>query len=77
MALVCPAVSQADIVYIKNEDKLFGTLQSPAFSLKTPYGKIRIETEFLKSISFKEGSTGRWIIETINNDRFSGTLFKR
>ena len=74
MALVCPAVSQADIVYIKNEDKLFGTLQSHAFSVQTPYGKIRFETKFLKSISFKEGSTGRWIIETINNDRFSGTL---
>lgn len=74
MALLCPSLVQADIVYIKNEDKLFGTLQSPAFSVRTPYGKIRIETEFLKSISFKEGSSGRWIIETINNDRFSGKL---
>ena len=74
MALVCPSLGQADIVYIKNEDRLFGTLQSPALSVQTPYGKVRIETEFLKSISYKEGSTGRWVIETINNDRFSGTL---
>ena len=74
MALLCPSPGQADIVYIKNEDKLIGTLKSTSFSLQTPYGKIRIETEFLKSISFKEGSTGRWIIETINNDRFSGRL---
>ena len=73
-ALVCPSLGQADIVYIKNEDKLVGTLQSPVFSVQTPYGKIRVETEFLKSISYKEGSTGRWIVETINNDRFSGRL---
>ena len=62
MALLCTSPGQADIVYIKNEDKLIGTLKSTSFSLQTPYGKIRIETEFLKSISFKEGSTGRWII---------------
>jgi outer membrane protein OmpA-like peptidoglycan-associated protein len=74
IALVCPSLGLADIVYIKNEDKLVGTLQNPAFSVQTPYGKIRIETEFLKSLSFKEGSTGRWIVETINNDRFSGRL---
>ena len=74
MAFICPAVSQADIVYIKNEDKLCGTLQGPAFSLMTPYGKIQIEKEFLKSIRFVEGSAGQWVIETINNDLFSGML---
>ena len=72
--LVCPALGQADIVYIKNDDKLFGTIQSPSFSVQTPYGKIRIETEFLKSIHFKDGSIGHWVIETINNDQFSGSL---
>lgn len=74
MAFICPAVSHADIVYIKNEDKLCGTLQSPAFLLMTPYGKIQIEKEFLKSISVIEGSAGQWVIETINNDLFSGLL---
>jgi outer membrane protein OmpA-like peptidoglycan-associated protein len=72
--LVCPALGQADIAYIKNEDKLVGTIQSPAFSLQTPYGKIRVETEYLKSIRFEEGSTRRWVLETINNDQFSGAL---
>mgnify|MGYP000426339762 CR=1 FL=1 len=74
IALVCPSLGQADIVYIKNEDKLVGILQSSAFAVQTPYGRISVEAEFLKSISFKEGSTGRWVVETINNDRFSGTL---
>jgi hypothetical protein len=72
--LVCPAVGQADIAYIKNEDKLVGTIQNPAFSVQTPYGKIRVETDFLKSIRFEECSTGRWVLETINNDQFSGAL---
>lgn len=71
---ICPALGLADIVYIKNGDKLFGKLQSPAFTVRTPYGKVSIKNEFLKSLSYKEGSIGRWTIETINNDRFSGSL---
>lgn len=72
--LICPALGQADIVYIKNGDKLFGTVQSPSFTVQAPYGKVSIKNEFLKSINYKAGSIGRWTIETINNDRFSGTL---
>ena len=72
--LICPALGLADIVYIKNGDKLFGTIQNPSFTVQTPYGKISIKNEFLKSINYKEGSIAHWTIETINNDRFSGTL---
>ena len=72
--LVCPALSQADIVYIKNGDKLYGTILSPSFSVQTPYGEVRIKNELLKSIDYKAGPTGRWTLETINNDRFSGAL---
>lgn len=72
--LICPALGQADIVYIKNGDKLFGTIQSPSFTVQAPYGKVSIKNKFLKSINYKEGSIGRWTLETINNDRFSGTL---
>jgi outer membrane protein OmpA-like peptidoglycan-associated protein len=71
---ICPALGQADIVYINNGDKLFGTIQSPTFTVEAPYGKISIKNEFVKSISNKDGSMGRWTIETINNDRFSGAL---
>ena len=72
--LICPALGQADIVYIKNGDKLFGTIQSPSFTVQAPYGKVSIKNEFLKSLNYKDGSIGRWTLETINNDRFSGTL---
>jgi outer membrane protein OmpA-like peptidoglycan-associated protein len=75
--LICPALGQADIVYIKNGDKLFGTIQSPAFIVQTTYGKVDIKTEFLKSITFKDGSIGRWTVETVNNDIFSGTLLNQ
>jgi outer membrane protein OmpA-like peptidoglycan-associated protein len=72
--LICPALGQADFVYIKNGDKLFGTIQNPAFSVQTPYGQVSIKNALLKSIDFKDGPTGHWTLETINNDRFSGTL---
>jgi outer membrane protein OmpA-like peptidoglycan-associated protein len=72
--LIRPALGQADIVYINNGDKLFGQVQSPSFALQTPYGKVVVRNEFLKSIDFKNESIGRWIVETINNDVFSGDL---
>jgi outer membrane protein OmpA-like peptidoglycan-associated protein len=74
LLFICPALSLADIVYIKNGDKLFGTIQDPAFSVQTPYGKVSVRNEFLKSINYRAGSIDLWIIETINNDRFSGSL---
>lgn len=69
----CPQLGQADIVYIKNGDKLFGMVQNASFTLQTPYGKILIKNEFLKSLAFESLSTGRWIVNTINNDQFSGS----
>ena len=70
--MICPAMGQADIVYIHNGDKLFGTIQNPSFSLQTPYGKIEIKNELMKSITAKNRSADVWIIESINNDHFSG-----
>ncbi len=70
--LICPALGQADIVYIHNGDKLFGTIQNPSFSVQTPYGKVEIKNEFIKSITVENRSAGVWIIESINNDQFSG-----
>jgi outer membrane protein OmpA-like peptidoglycan-associated protein len=72
--LICPYLGQADILYIKNGDKFFGTIQNPSFTVQTLYGKVSIKNKFLKSLNYKEGSIGRWTIETINNDRFSGAL---
>jgi outer membrane protein OmpA-like peptidoglycan-associated protein len=54
--LICPASGQADIVYIKNGDKLIGKIKNPSFTLKSAYGKIQIEREFLKSLSFENRS---------------------
>lgn len=72
--LIWPALGQADIAYRRNGDKLYGKVQSPSFTVQTPYGKVHIRNEFLKSITFKNESVGRWMVETINNDVFSGTL---
>ena len=72
--LIWPALGHADIVYVKNGDKLFGTIRNSSFTVQAPYGKVSIKNEFLKSLGHKDGSTGHWTIETINNDRFSGRL---
>jgi outer membrane protein OmpA-like peptidoglycan-associated protein len=71
--MFCPQSGLADIVYIKNGDKLFGTVQNPGFTLQTPYGKILIKNEFLKSLASENLTAGRWVATTINNDRFSGS----
>jgi len=71
--LFCPQLGQADIVFIRNGDKLFGTIQNPSFAVQTPYGKITIKNEFLRSIAFENRSVGKWILRTINNDQFSGS----
>lgn len=73
-SLICPSLGLADFVYIKNGDKIFGTIESPTFSVQTPYGKVSIKKTLLKSIDYDDGPIGRWTIETINNDRFSGVL---
>jgi outer membrane protein OmpA-like peptidoglycan-associated protein len=70
--LICPHLGQTDILYIKNGDKLFGTIQNPSFAIQTPYGKISIKNELLKSITFENRSVGRWLIRSTNNDQFSG-----
>lgn len=70
---LCPYSGQADIVYIKNGDKLFGTIPSPSFSVQTTYGKITVKNDFLRSLVFENRSAGRWILRTVNNDQFSGS----
>ena len=59
--LICPALGQADIVYIKNGDKLFGTIQNPSFTVQAPYGRVSIKNESLKCLDYKTG-VGRWMI---------------
>ena len=73
-SLICPALGKADFVYIKNGDKIIGTIQNPNFSVQTPYGKVSIKNALLKSIEYKDEPIRRWTLETINNDRFSGIL---
>ena len=72
--LIIPALGQADVVYIRDGDKLYGTIQNPSFTVQAPYGKVLVEYGFLKRIESRDASVGRWVIETINNDHFSGFL---
>ena len=72
--LIWPSLGHADIAYISNGDKLYGKVQSPSFNVQTPCGWVIIRNEFLKNITFQNESLRLWLVETINNDMFSGTL---
>jgi hypothetical protein len=53
--LICPAFVLADIVYIKNGDKLFGTLQNLSFSIRTAYGKVSNEPSPQQAAGYQVG----------------------
>ena len=72
--MIFAARGWADIVNMKSEDKLYGTLQNASFWIQTSYGKVLINHDFFKSIEYEDEPIGLWTIETINNDRLSGSL---
>jgi outer membrane protein OmpA-like peptidoglycan-associated protein len=61
---------------MKNGDKLFGKIQNRDFALNSSYGEIVCSNDFLKAIDFDENKPDFGSFQTINNDRFSGSLRK-
>ena len=72
--LLSPGLLLADLIVIKNGDRLFGKIQDSHFALYTTYGQIVLPHGFLKSISFDENKPGQATFISINNDRFSGSV---
>ena len=74
IVLSLPAPVPADLIVMKNGDRLFGKIQNRQFELNSPYGQIVCSYDFLRMISFDERKTASGLIQTINNDRFSGSI---
>jgi outer membrane protein OmpA-like peptidoglycan-associated protein len=74
MVLFFAAPAPADLIVMKNGDKLFGKIQNRQFALNSPYGQIVCSYDFLKMISFDERKPAYGLLKTINNDRFSGSI---
>ena len=68
------APSSADLIVTKNGDRLFGKIQNQYFALYSPYGQIVCGYDFLKIITFDENKSAQGSFQSINNDRFSGTI---
>ncbi len=64
----------ADLIVMKNGDKLFGKIQNKHFALYSPYGQIVCGYDFLKKITFDENKPAHGSFQSINNDRFSGFI---
>jgi outer membrane protein OmpA-like peptidoglycan-associated protein len=74
IVLIFAAPAPADLIVMKNGDKLFGKIQNRQFAVKSPYGQIICSYDFLKMISFDERKTASGLMRTINNDHFSGSI---
>ena len=68
------APSSADLIVMKNGDRVFGKIQNQYFALYSPYGQIVCGYDFLKTITFDENIPAQGSFQSINNDRFSGTI---
>ncbi|NOY69464.1 MAG: OmpA family protein [Deltaproteobacteria bacterium] len=71
-----PAYCLADTVALKNGDVLTGRVLTPAFELSTPYGGISVAATRIRSIRMKQEDNSVFILQTINNDLFSGVLLE-
>ena len=71
---VLTAQGQGDTVLLHNGDRLIGAVQNSYFALQSPYGQIIIKNDFLKKISLSDSQKLDAKLQTINNDRFNGTI---
>jgi outer membrane protein OmpA-like peptidoglycan-associated protein len=69
-----PGLLLADLIVLKNGDKLYGKIQNRYFSLDSPYGKIVIKYDFIKKLTLDENKPAAVSFQSINNDIFSGIL---
>jgi len=64
----------ADILLLRNGDKLTGTVLNESFSIRTSYAQIALESRYIAGINLEGGATNTEFILTINNNRFSGLI---
>lgn len=74
VVLFFAAPSPADLIVMKNGDRVFGKIQNRQFALNSPYGQIVCSYDYLKAITFDETKPAYGLLQTINNDRFSGSI---
>ena len=67
-------LENADILLLKNGDKLTGTVLNENFSIRTSYAHIVVESKYIAGINLEGGANNIESIITVNNNRFSGLI---
>lgn len=74
--ILMPVYCLADTMALKKGDILTGRILTPFFEMNTPYGGIRVATARIRSIRTVKGDNSDFILQTINNDLFSGEILE-
>ncbi len=64
----------ADIILLRNWDKLTGTVMNEKFSMKTSYAHVDVKTNYIAEIDLEGVENNMESIITVNNNRFSGLI---
>jgi len=67
-------LENADMLLLKNGDRLTGTVMNESFSIRTSYTYMEIESKYIAGIDMEGGANNTGLIITVNNNRFSGVL---
>lgn len=66
--------SFADTISIKEGDALSGKFQTPYIGIQTPYQNLFFHRSFISDIVQEPGLLNQYVLSTINNDLFRGSL---
>lgn len=64
----------ADLLILRNGDRLIGTVLNDGFGIRTFYGQLNFKAELVAGIDFEGDEKNIEAIVTVNNNRFSGFL---
>ena len=74
LLLLLPAIGRADTAFLSNGERYVGKIRTPRLTVETPYGRIAFDRAWIQQVLRLDTDAGGFVLETINNDRFSGTL---
>ena len=65
-------VADADILILRNGDKLTGTIGNPSFTIRTAYATVQLPASKLAGVDLEADAFGLEAFLTVNASRFSG-----
>jgi|GEM_PF-741503 len=72
-----PGFCLGDTLTLKTGDVLVGSVLTPSFTMITPYGGIRVSAARVRTIRKAADKDSAFVLKTINNDLFSGSIMEK